>query len=130
MSGEMTALLIQIVAALITLPVIVIGISYLLQMIWSGRKKGILKRSVDVSVPFFAAAIYFGVLEFWSVDLLFWIIALFLISLGIFLFIHWRLFDEVDVMKSLLMVWRLHFLLYFGLYLALLVTQVVHTVMQ
>ncbi|ADH99152.1 hypothetical protein Bsel_1643 [[Bacillus] selenitireducens MLS10] len=130
MSGKMTALLIQIAATLITLPVIVIVLSYLLQMIWSGRKRGMVKRSLDVSVPFFAAAIYFGVLEFLGLDILFWMIAVFLTSLGLLLFIHWRLFDEVDVKKSLLMAWRLHFLLYFGVYLGLLISEVIYTVMQ
>lgn len=114
----------HVLATLVTWPVIVIILAYLIQFIWSGHHQRKVKRSVDISVPFFMAAIYFMFQEIWLMNLWFPITAVFIVVLGVTLLIYWRLFDEVLLVRALVTVWRIHFMFYFFTYIAVMTFRV------
>ncbi|AOM83284.1 DUF3397 domain-containing protein [Salisediminibacterium beveridgei] len=120
----MATVLTHVFATFITWPVLVIFLAYLIQFIWSGHHRRKVKRSVDISVPFFMAAIYFIIQEIWLIDMWFPITAVFIVLLGLTLFIYWRLYDDVLLMRAFITAWRIHFIFYFFSYIALMTFRV------
>lgn len=120
----MAAVVTYVFAAFVTWPVLVIVLTYVLQLIWSGHDRRKIKRSVDISVPFFMGAIYYMVLEIWLIDVWFPIVAAFIVMLAIALLVNWRIYDEVVLKSTFIKVWRVHFILYFVAYVSLMTLRV------
>lgn len=115
----MSNVLAWVLATMVTMPIIVFYLIYLITVKTTKDKKISLKLAVDLSGIFFIVAVYTIAFEIWSLSL-FWLILIIILSVAIiFTFIHWKISEDIHLTKLLKGIWRFNFLLFFITYLLL-----------
>ena len=117
----MVNLFATIMATIITIPVIVIFIVYwIVRFITKSNKKS-LHISVDISTLFFIMAVHYLIIVIWGKSLL-WIILLLLIFVAaVFVFLQWKINNEIIFKKVWKGFWRFSFLLFSLSYFSLII---------
>jgi len=114
---EFTAI---IVATFVTAPLLGLYVIYLLFVKTTKNKQHSFKVAVDSTALLFIISVYFLFLEIWAIRLG-WLFALFILFTAvIFMFIHWKKHEDIEMSKVLKGVWRFQFVVFFTLYLFLM----------
>lgn len=113
---EFTAI---IVATFVTAPLLGLYVIYLLYVKTTKNKQQSFKVAVDSTAVLFIISVYFLFLDIWSIKIG-WLVALFiLLSAVIFMLIHWKKHEDIEMRKVLKGVWRFQFVVFFTLYIML-----------
>ncbi|MDG5788299.1 DUF3397 domain-containing protein [Evansella sp. AB-P1] len=113
-------LVVIIATTIITIPIIGLFVVYLVAVKASNNKPLSLKLAVDSTAILFIIAVYFIILEIWTINFSL-IIILFILSTAIaFTFLHWRKYEDIHIQKVLKGVWRFQFFVFFCLYFLLM----------
>lgn len=109
------------VATIVTVPILVIFTVYWISRIVTKNKKKSLHLSVDISTLFFIIAVHFSIMVIWEKSVL-WIILLLLIFIAsIFVFLQWKINNEIIFKKVWKGFWRFNFLLFSFSYFSLII---------
>ena len=108
-------------ALLVTVPLAGYIMVFVLSKQLTGNHRRSVQRAIDFTTVFFILAVHFLVMVIWHQSYL-WLIVLFLIFLAlIFVFLHWKIRQEIDYARVFKGYWRFNFLVFFLAYLVLLV---------
>ncbi|WP_458413996.1 DUF3397 domain-containing protein [Schinkia sp. CFF1] len=117
----MVNLLAVLVATMVTIPILTIFIVYWIARIVTKSKKKSVHISVDISTLFFITAVHYLILVIWGKSLL-WIILLLLISVAaVFVFLQWKINNEIIFKKVWKGFWRFSFLFFSFCYFTLVI---------
>ncbi|HHY74516.1 MAG TPA: DUF3397 domain-containing protein [Bacillus bacterium] len=109
------------VATIVTIPILVIFIVYWIARFLTKNNKKSLHISVDVSTLFFIIAVHYLISVIWGKSFL-WIILLLLIFIAaVFVFLQWKINNEIIFKKVWKGFWRFSFLLFFFSYFSLVI---------
>jgi hypothetical protein len=107
------------VATFVTVPLLGLYFIYLLFVKTTKNKQYSFKIAVDSTGLLFIISVYFLFLEIWAIRIG-WMFALFILfSAVIFMFIHWKKHEDIEMRKVLKGVWRFQFVVFFTLYVFL-----------
>lgn len=117
----MSALLSNIAAAFITLPLLgYITIFVITKQAFKQHRRAV-KMAIDGSALLFVISVYYLILVIWDKSLL-WLILVMLILIGAAVSVaHWKVRGEIDFPKIFRAFWRLTFLVFSFAYLSLLI---------
>ncbi|QKS71533.1 DUF3397 domain-containing protein [Paenalkalicoccus suaedae] len=118
---------ISLIGLIITVPLISMLLVYVVLRKVTKRKHKSLKLAVDSHVPIFAVSIYFLVRQLFHFSAVGVLLIALLTSALVFMIIHWRLTEEIDMRRILRGAWRFQFLLYLSAYIGLIVTGLILT---
>ena len=108
-------------ALFVTVPLAGYIIIFVLSKQLTGNHRRSVQRAIDASTIFFILAVHFLARVIWNQSYL-WLIVLFMIILAIvFVCLHWKIRQEIDVARVFRGYWRFNFLLFFFAYLVLVV---------
>lgn len=124
----MSSIFSSIIATFVTIPLL----GYLLVFIISKQVTRQHRRSVhialDVSTLLFVISVHYLILAIWEQSYL-WVIILAMLFIAIiFVFIHWRVKQEINLPLVFRGYWRFNFLLFFTVYVVLIVIGLVQSV--
>ncbi|WP_232735738.1 DUF3397 domain-containing protein [Alteribacter populi] len=117
MLGDVMA---YVVATLVTAPIIGLYLVYIITVKMTKKKVYALKLAVDWSLLLFMFAVHFIIMEIWNVSLIGMMIALILLTAIVFTFIHWRMYEEIKILRIIKGVWRFQFVVFLVLYFVLM----------
>ncbi|MFO1445798.1 DUF3397 domain-containing protein [Bacillus sp. Bva_UNVM-123] len=124
----MSSVFSAIIATLITIPIL----GYLLVFIICKQVTKQHRRSVhvalDVSTILFIISVHYLIVTIWEQSLLWVIILAMLVLAIIFVVIHWRFKQEINIPLVFRGYWRFNFLIFFTAYVVLLVIGLVQSV--
>lgn len=86
--------------------------------------------AADATTIFLMYAVYSLTVAIWGISIGWWIFLLFVLTLLTFLFIFYRIKDEIDIKKSFRITWRFHFLLYLITYVGLFLYGMIDRIIQ
>ncbi|QPA31952.1 DUF3397 domain-containing protein [Thermaerobacillus caldiproteolyticus] len=111
----------HVLAALVTMPLLALFLTYVLARKWVKKKKRAFYFAINVSTLFFIAAVHFLIMALWGKSYL-WAIVMFLLVVN-FLFTigYWKKKGDLHMRVIFRLFWRFNFLLFFSLYFSLLV---------
>ncbi|WP_026581513.1 DUF3397 domain-containing protein [Bacillus sp. J33] len=116
------------IATLVTIPLL----GYLAVFIISKQITKKHKRSVhialDVSTLLFILSVHFLIIVIWDKSFLWIILLSLLVTAVIFIIIHWKAKQEINLRKMFKGFWRFNFLLYFTAYVVLVIVGLVQRV--
>ena len=117
----MSSVFSAVIATLITVPLL----GYLLIFVISKQVTKKHKRSVhialDVSTILFIISVHYLIVTIWNQSFLWVIIVSMLVIAMIFVLIHWRVKQEINIPLVFRGYWRFNFLLFFTAYVVLIV---------
>lgn len=117
----MVNLLAIFIATIVTIPILAIFIVYWIARFVTQNKKKSFHISVDISTLFFILAVHFLIIVIWGKSLL-WIILLLLILIAtVFVFLQWKINNEIIFKKVWKGFWRFNFLLFTLSYFSLVI---------
>ncbi len=126
--SRMSSVFSAVIATLITVPLL----GYLLVFIISKQVTNQHKRSVhialDVSTILFIISVHYLIVTIWNQSYLWVIILAMLVIAMIFVLIHWRVKQEINIPRVFRGYWRFSFLLFFTAYIVLVVIGLVQSV--
>ncbi|MEK4278535.1 MULTISPECIES: DUF3397 domain-containing protein [unclassified Cytobacillus] len=118
----------SLIATLVTIPLL----GYLAVFIISKQITKKHKRSVhialDVSTFLFILSVHYLIIVIWDKSYLWMIFLCLLITAVVFIIIHWRIKQEINMRILFKGFWRFNFLLYFTAYIILILVGVVQRV--
>lgn len=124
----MSSIFSSIIATFVTIPLL----GYMLVFIISKQVTRQHRRSVhialDVSTLLFVISVHYLILAIWEQSYLWVIILVMLFFAIIFVVIHWRVKQEINLPLVFRGYWRFNFLLFFTVYVVLIVIGLVQSV--
>jgi hypothetical protein len=124
----MSAVFSSIIATFVTIPLL----GYLVVFIISKQVTKKHRRSVhialDVSTLLFIFSVHYLILTIWDQNYFWMIILSMLVIAIIFILIHWKVKQEINIPLVFRGYWRFNFLLFFMIYIVLTVIGVVQSV--
>lgn len=117
----MGELFVYIAATLVTIPLIGLYLVYLITVKITGEKVYSVKLAADCTTILFIIAVYFIILELWGVSLFWLIVLLFLFTAIGFTFLHWKIYEDIHILRVFRGTWRFQFFLFFTLYFVLMI---------
>ncbi|MBU9720453.1 MULTISPECIES: DUF3397 domain-containing protein [Bacillaceae] len=123
----MSEVFVFIAATLVTVPLLGLYLVYLVAVKSTRNKLFSIKLAVDCTTLLFMIAVYFIILQIWNLSLTWLFILFFLLSGIIFTFVHWKLYEDINIQKVMKGVWRFQFFVFFFLYFVLIFLGVIVT---
>lgn len=126
----MTDILAWVVASVTTAPIFLFIMTFYITNKMTDNKKKSLQFASDLSTIFFILSVHFLIMTIWEKNVI-WIIltALVLVAM-VFLYLQWKMNDEVKISKVLKGFWRFSFLVFglshFGLMIFGLIYRMIH----
>ncbi|MBS4189119.1 DUF3397 domain-containing protein [Bacillus sp. FJAT-49705] len=124
----MSSIFSSIIATFVTIPLL----GYLLVFIISKQVTKKHKKSVhlalDVSTLLFVISVHYLIVTIWNQSFLWVIILSMLVIAIIFVLIHWKIKQEINVSRVFKGYWRFNFLLFFTAYIVLTVIGLIQSV--
>jgi hypothetical protein len=117
----MIAFLASIMATFVTLPMIAFIIFYVFARVLTKNGKKAFLLTVDLSTFFFILSVYYLTLVIWEKSFISYIFVILIIIVMIFLLLHWKYKQEVDIRKVMKGFWRFNFLLFSFCYICLVI---------
>lgn len=108
-----------ILATFVTLPILAFYLIYIVTVKITKNKKYSIKLAVDLSTIIFIISVYYIAYEIWSFSLFWFILIAILLVAIIFTLIHWKVSDDIDMVKLIKGIWRVNFILFFIAYFIL-----------
>lgn len=122
----MSSLIANIIAAIITIPLLGYIVVFFISKRFMKNKRKAFHMAIDWSTAFLIIAVHHLIIVIWEQSF-FWLLAIFmLIVASIFVVLHWKIKNEIVILPILKGFWRMNFLLFFAAYLFLLVFGLVH----
>lgn len=126
----MEGLIAGITATIVTMPIIGLIIIYIIcKSVISNKKKSFLL-TVDLSTILFIISVHFLILVIVGNSYLWLLIIILLLTAMIFVFIHWKVKQEIDTTKVFKGFWRFTFLLFVVSYFVLMVVGLIRRVYE
>lgn len=110
-----------IAATMITLPFAGLILLYIMINVVTKNKKRSFHAAVDLSTILFIISVNYLTVVIWEKSFLSFIILLLLIVAVLFVVLHWKIKQEIDIAKVFKGFWRFSFLLFFISYIVLIV---------
>lgn len=124
----MSALLSNVVAALVTIPILGYILIFVISKQITKKHRRAVQIAIDGSTLLFIIAVHYLIMTIWEISLL-WAIILLILLIGILVaFLHWKVKEEIDYQKVLRGFWRFNFLVFFSIYTILLIIGVVQSI--
>lgn len=124
----MSALLSNIAAAFITLPLLGYIIIFIITKQALKHHRRAVHTAIDGSAPLFVISVYYLILVIWEESLL-WLILVILILMGAAVTIaHWKVRGEIVFPRIFRAFWRLTFLVFFFAYSLLLIVGLLESI--
>jgi hypothetical protein len=117
----MAAFLSSIMATFVTLPMIAFLIFYVFARILMKNGKKAFLLTVDLSTFFFILSVYYLILVIWEKSFMSYIFMILIIICMIFLLLHWKFKQEIDIRKVMKGFWRFNFLFFSFCYICLVI---------
>jgi hypothetical protein len=117
----MAAFLSSIMATFVTLPMIAFLIFYVFARILTKNGKKAFLLTVDLSTFFFILSVYYLILVIWKKSFMSYIFMILIIICMIFLLLHWKFKQEIDIRKVMKGFWRFNFLFFSFCYICLVI---------
>jgi hypothetical protein len=117
----MAAFLSSIMATFVTLPMIAFLIFYVFARILMKNGKKAFLLTVDLSTFFFILSVYYLILVIWEKSFMSYIFMILIIFCMIFLLLHWKFKQEIEIRKVMKGFWRFNFLFFSFCYICLVI---------
>ncbi|WP_079529746.1 DUF3397 domain-containing protein [Halobacillus hunanensis] len=115
----MITILSYIIAALVTMPLLFLLISYFFAMKWHRYKKKAVRQCTQFTVPFLVLAIHVLLLVLFEESYWAWIIVFLLVILSLSVIIQYKVYEEVQLGRSFIVFLRLSFVVLLVVYMGL-----------
>jgi cell division protein FtsW (lipid II flippase) len=107
------------IATVITIPFIGFVLIYTVTYKVTEEKKRAVKLAADGTTLLFMLSVYFISFEIWQRSLL-WLLLIVVLVIAIAVsFLHRKLYDDIELKKLIKGIWRINFILFFLVYIAL-----------
>ncbi len=110
-----------IIAALVTMPLLFLLISYFFAMKWHRYNKRAVRQCTQFTVPFLVLAIHVLLLVLFEESYWSWIIIFLLVILSLSVIIQYKVYEEVQLGRSFIVFLRLSFVVLLVVYMGLTV---------
>ncbi|MFD2925417.1 DUF3397 domain-containing protein [Halobacillus naozhouensis] len=117
----MTNAFIYMIAALVTMPLLFLWISYFIAMKWHRSKKKAVRQCTQYTVPFLVLGIHVLLLVLFEESYLSWIIIFLLVILSLSVIIQYKIYEEVQLGRTFKVFLRLSFVMLLAVYMGLTV---------
>lgn len=115
-----------LIATIVTVPILSVLLIYFISMKITKNKKKSFQRSLDYSTLFFIFSVYYLTYAIWDQSFL-WVILLILILIAmLFVFLQWKVKQEIEFRRAFKGFWRFNFLLFSLSYFGLLIFGLFH----
>ncbi|MBU8907122.1 DUF3397 domain-containing protein [Desertibacillus haloalkaliphilus] len=108
----MSSALAWLMATVITLPLFGWYLVYLFTVKLTRKKSKAIRVASDVSTLFLICAVYFIMYELWGQSFLWLLMIIILMVAIVFTLLHWKLSDDIHMVRLIRGIWRFNFLLF------------------
>ncbi|NSL50769.1 DUF3397 domain-containing protein [Calidifontibacillus erzurumensis] len=109
------------IATIITIPIFAILIVYWVTRWITHSKKKSFHLSVDISTLFFITAVHYLIIAIWGQSFLWIILLLLIVIASVFVFLQWKMNNEIIFKKVWKGFWRFNFLVFSFGYFTLII---------
>jgi hypothetical protein len=122
----LTTILSSIISIFITLPFLGFIIVFFVTKLVTKNTRRSVHRALDYTTIFFIISVHFLIVTIWGKSLIWLIILIMILIAMVFVFVHWKVKEEIILKKVMKGFWRFNFLLFLLAYLSLTLYGLIH----
>ncbi len=124
----MSSVFSSIIATLVTVPILGYLLVFIICKQWTKQHRRSVHLALDISTILFIISVHYLIFTIWQKSYL-WVIILSMLFIAmIFVVIHWRFKQEINIPLVFRGYWRFNFLLFFSAYIVLIIIGLVKSV--
>ena len=124
----MSSVFSSIIATLVTVPILGYLLVFIICKQWTKQHRRSVHLALDISTILFIISVHYLIFTIWQKSYL-WVIILSMLFIAmIFVVIHWRFKQEINIPLVFRGYWRFNFILFFSAYIVLIIIGLVKSV--
>ncbi|GGA83838.1 DUF3397 domain-containing protein [Ornithinibacillus halotolerans] len=126
----MFEIILYVIAFMVSFPILItIGLYYAFKFIYQNKIKA-FHQSVNWTTLLYILAVHTVLADLFNHSFILYIVVLLLLILTIVVIVQWKKYIDVDLYKAIKFLWRISFLIFFLLYIALVFYGIVSEILN